>query len=492
MSESSSTSSLKRRSSFFYGSDDDEECSYSILNADKAGDNGKTRRSSSRPDLRLYLASSDDDDDFSINGKRGIQHPNESNSLFWKACLCLFALHYVYLVVASFDRDAMSASIPTKIGIEGPPSPSFDSSQRTTSDIDDSQSGENGRTTEEVAKETKKYQKKIDNIPVFYNLYLDPKADQNETIRVQNLVNDQLSYLIPDIHYPVYVHSIGKELPIPNTELLQHHTEAAETVTLHSMWQYCREHKEKKVVYLHSKGSYHHNPQNEALRMFLTRSVLSRQCAYKDEHKASSDEGSSSSAFACDVCTNRFSPFPHPHTSGNMFLADCEYVSQLIDPLEFEGRMHDIPRIKEWKEVPIQARVHRSCVGIGRFACEHWIHSAPFVRPCDLFKSSSFIFGYDGIPNATVVDTIDLEGEDSAFELQAAPRFQYRTYTTDRTVDYWTGLEYRLQEYQTLYNATPAWPSLSSSSSSSSSAWWGWKMDSWVDEAFTSPGTKAK
>lgn len=32
------------------------------------------------------------------------------------------------------------------------------------------------------------------------------------------------------------------------------------------------------------------------------------------------------------ICSSRMSPLPHPHTSGNMWLAKCDYISQLIDP----------------------------------------------------------------------------------------------------------------------------------------------------------------
>jgi hypothetical protein len=323
---------------------------------------------------------------------------------------------------------------------------------------------------------------KIDNITVFYNLFVNPNADHSETMRVQDIVKEQMSYLIPDIHYPVYVHSIGKELPIPNTELLAHHATGGESVTLHSMWQYCQKHKGKKVVYMHSKGSFHSHERNELLRRFLTRSALSRQCAHKDEI----------GSLSCNVCSGRFSPFPHPHCSGNMFLADCDYVAKLINPLDFENRMNDIPRVKEFLALPPEKQMDSSFMGIGRYSYEHWIHSAPFVKPCDLYKPSTFVWGYDGVPNASEVDTIDLHGEDSEFELQPAPRFPFWVYELIyKGLRHWTGFEHRFEEYQSLYNETPPGPSIGSPPSTAT--WWGWRMEEWVNEAiFKSPAGNAR
>ena len=57
--------------------------------------------------------------------------------------------------------------------------------------------------------------------------------------------------------------------------------------------------------------------------------ALSKECAMMPED-------------TCNVCSSRFSPVPHPHTSGNMWLARCDYIKKLIDPLIFEAAMNSL------------------------------------------------------------------------------------------------------------------------------------------------------
>jgi hypothetical protein len=136
-------------------------------------------------------------------------------------------------------------------------------------------------------------------VPVFYNLYT---AEASDSERVTNLVLDQLSMLQPE--HKVFVRSIGYPLDIPNTTLLAHRQEGDETDTLHELWTYCTIQPKSKVVYLHSKGSFHSKPENELLRSFLTTGALSRECLELPK--------------SCNICSSRMSPIPHPHTPGNL------------------------------------------------------------------------------------------------------------------------------------------------------------------------------
>ena len=85
---------------------------------------------------------------------------------------------------------------------------------------------------------------------------------------------------------------------------------------------------ETKIIYLRSKGSYNDTPEYKKLRSFLTKGALSKECAGSDDDNDLPDK--------CNVCSSRMPPLPHPHTPGNMWLARCDYVSKLIDPLAYD------------------------------------------------------------------------------------------------------------------------------------------------------------
>jgi hypothetical protein len=271
--------------------------------------------------------------------------------------------------------------------------------------------------------------KPIDNISVFYNLFA---ANQSEHDRVFNLAMDQLSNL-QTYHKPVYVQSIGHPIPIPNTQILQHHTNASEIVTLQALWQYCQTHPYDKVVYLHSKGSYHPSDENDIMRRLLTKGALSKDCATTTPN-------------ICNVCSYRFSPFPHPHTPGNMWLSHCSYVKNLIEPTAFINDM-DVLQTK----LVTKPDTHGSCVGRGRWAAEHWVHSHPSVKPCDLYNNHEFAWGYDGLEEYT----------DGDFALSMAPRYHLDDWPLG--CDF-SDLAHRLKEYRMLYNMTPG------------EDWWGWNF----------------
>jgi hypothetical protein len=187
-------------------------------------------------------------------------------------------------------------------------------------------------------------EKHIIDIPFFYNVYL---ANQDDHDRVQNRIMDQLSHL-KYYHRPVYVHTIGH----PLSTLLQHHEKAFEKVTLNSLWEYCQSHPCAQVVYLHSKGSYHPSDVNDRMRQMLTIAALSDECANNTDNVVS------------NLCGYRISPFPHPHVPGNMWLAHCSYVNNLLEPIVFVKSMNQVYDV-------LNLDVKKHCVGSGRYAAEH-------------------------------------------------------------------------------------------------------------------------
>ncbi|MGK3736736.1 MAG: hypothetical protein ACI8RD_013068 [Bacillariaceae sp.] len=280
----------------------------------------------------------------------------------------------------------------------------------------------------------KEKMKSWDNIPIFYNLFVN---NQQDAPRVRQIVNEQFNKLLP-VHNPIYINSIGTPMDLNDTGaiLLGHYETAAEHVTLKALYDYCRnpEHVHKKVVYMHSKGSFTATQQNGKLRRFLTSGVLSEECATMPD--------------TCNMCSSRFSPVPHPHTSGNMWLARCDYIKKLIDPEKFENAMDSL----EYEG----GHAFLACDGRGRYSAEHWVHSHPSVKPCDLFTDPKFTWNYDGIP---VVREFK-----SHLKLEHAPRFDLKTYLKTNIRDCagrGASVKFRIDEYKGLYNETPT------------SDWWG-------------------
>jgi len=117
---------------------------------------------------------------------------------------------------------------------------------------------------------------KQQQISVFYNVFTD---SVNDIPTVKKMVEEQLSNLRP--YHKVFVRSIGVPLKIENTTLLQHDEKGWEPETLRLLWQHCKNHTNDKVVYIHSKGSFHPNNDNDLLRRFLAQGafLVSEECS---------------------------------------------------------------------------------------------------------------------------------------------------------------------------------------------------------------------
>ncbi len=186
--------------------------------------------------------------------------------------------------------------------------------------------------------------------------------------------------------------SIGfSSVDIENATLIQHDDKGEEIETLGLLWDHCRNNLDDKVVYIHNKGSFHPSEKNDLMRRFMTRGALSEDC--------------SNMPTTCNISSSRMSPFPHAHVSGNMWVARCDYVQKLINPLNF----------KEAMRTKVNSKVS-CCDGSGRNAAEHWVHSRPSVRPCDL-STSNYTWNYYGIPLG-----------DFGMLLEPAPRFELTVY----------------------------------------------------------------
>ena len=138
------------------------------------------------------------------------------------------------------------------------------------------------------------------------------------------------------------------------------------------------------------------------------------------------------------------SPLPHPHTPGNKWVGKCDYITKLIDPFA----------LKESK-LPINFDYDNPCKGFGRYLFEHWIHSRPYVQPCDLYNEKLFKFGYSDIPNGNFTK-----------KLHMVPRFDFDDYNLQSCRrSHEEHLADRKWNYEAIYNITEL-----------DESWWGWKF----------------
>jgi hypothetical protein len=235
--------------------------------------------------------------------------------------------------------------------------------------------------------------KPLDNskVAVFYNLYAAPK-DPAGLKRARRIAREQFaalgdSSLTRDGPVSVYINMIGQPINVTtecqnnNLDCTVMHAYAPghyEDVTLTEMHNFCRQYPTHKVIYLHSKGSYHpvETPilSQSAWRQNMVQAVVHDDCL---------------SATECDVCGLVALPFPALHFSGNFFTAQCEYISKLLPPTEFRIAMRGINARGFLKRLSFQivaaimddAPYHYA---VGRWASEHWLGSHPDVRACDM------------------------------------------------------------------------------------------------------------
>ena len=204
-----------------------------------------------------------------------------------------------------------------------------------------------------------------------------------------------------------HVERICRELNMRCRRLGSHKT-GHEERTLTPLHAFCTKNPEESVAYLHDKGSFRNvfatqvRARQKRLRQALLRGLGSDGCV------AAITKGD-----ACDVCSTHFTALPHQHAKGNMWLAKCSYVATLLAPPQFQKSMDTY-----WGRLGfmISGPPHMQgtpWVGTGRYAMEHWVHSHPSVRPCDVSEK----------PLETLHDMIQLSsgGWDSSVAT-AAPR----------------------------------------------------------------------
>jgi hypothetical protein len=165
---------------------------------------------------------------------------------------------------------------------------------------------------------------------------------------------------------------------------LQHLDQGFEKHTLQALYQHCANSSNSnveadRVIYVHSKGSYHSSKAQNRWRRHMTDAVASRDCI-EHAHKQN-----------CDLCGLLFVARPSHHFTGNMFNAKCSAIQKLLPPMEFEAKMETVAsQARKWVQDGIlEAKLFRLdepwTSGTKRYAMEHWHGSHPSIQKiCDV------------------------------------------------------------------------------------------------------------
>ena len=240
---------------------------------------------------------------------------------------------------------------------------------------------------------------------IFYNLYIPPEGEAGIANAI-NVIEDQIGQIADEMKKlnatksgVVFYNLIGNEEaftqeqmsnlcrrshPNLDCQMLQYYSEAGEAVTLQDVHDFCHADRAMhddslRVVYLHSKGSYHSQKENHIWRRIMTSASLHPQCLRPPDD-------------SCDVCGAQFYIKYAIMFPGNMWTAKCSYIRKLVPPND-GGRYERLKResikkflfLRMWGV--LDATLDTDNVehfGLGRYAWEHWIASRPSIKPCEI------------------------------------------------------------------------------------------------------------
>jgi hypothetical protein len=256
-------------------------------------------------------------------------------------------------------------------------------------------------------------------IAVFYNVFVPLDGQQ----RARNIMQEQLAFinnssLTRNGPVSVYYNTIGAYLDDFNTTTIcestkqlqcthLHHYNVGtyEDVTLGRMHEFCAAHAQYKVVYVHSKGSFHgietKTLSQSAWRQHMMAAVVHEDCL----RNRSADT-------YCDVCGLLALPLPSVHFPGNFFTAECSYVNKLLHPTVFQQRLQQVVEqaMRKRLDQVFVSNVLKEAnyyYGLDRFASEHWIASHPSVRACDMSKRPDLFYWRRAHPPKNVREELE-------------------------------------------------------------------------------------
>mmetsp|Transcript_98500 Transcript_98500/g.256661 ORF Transcript_98500/g.256661 Transcript_98500/m.256661 type:complete len:419 (+) Transcript_98500:115-1371(+) len=226
-----------------------------------------------------------------------------------------------------------------------------------------------------------------DSLTVFYHIF-QSDASGGEVLSA-SIVREQLSVATSSTGFGavqrfnfIFVgpdHSaVPALLNCSTCQQLEHRAAGDEVITLQHVHDHCVQNPTGRVLYMHSKGSFHNTPENVVFRRFITKGAWSDACQTMPQ--------------SCSACASRFSPLPHQHYPGNIWVARCEYVSRLIPPVKMVAAMEQVATTAgaaQWNDMLNRPDM----VGRGRFSMEHWLSSHPSFAPCEVYDRTDYLWG---------------------------------------------------------------------------------------------------
>jgi hypothetical protein len=226
-----------------------------------------------------------------------------------------------------------------------------------------------------------------DTLTAFYHVF-QADASGGETLSA-SIVREQLSVAMSSVAFGaiqklnfVFVGPDNSGIPaLLNCSVcqqLEHRANGDEALTLQHVFDHCKQNPAGRVLYMHSKGSFHNTPENVVFRRFITKGAWSDACQTMPQ--------------ACSACASRFSPLPHHHFPGNIWVARCDYVSRLIPPVQMEAAMERVASqvtAAQWSDFLKRPDM----IGRGRFSSEHWLSSHPSLVPCEVYPRADYTWG---------------------------------------------------------------------------------------------------
>jgi hypothetical protein len=285
---------------------------------------------------------------------------------------------------------------------------------------------------------------------IFYNAFVNPKSPDFSRI----IIDDQIQQVYNSsqrnttLYYNILGYPVNESICPPDMDCRKQRyiPEGDEVETLQDLYQYCLQHINDTVIYLHDKGSFSPTMRNNYVRRLGTLSATSEACG-RDKM----------SELNCNICIMKLQYLPNPHTQGNHWAAHCSYVSTLIPPKDYEIKRRTMFKdLKQSTELlskmdcfytlldgillsrPYMGNFSKA-LALGRYAMEAWILSGPLSSPCHTMPGA--ILSY----HPKTWRPVDLHPGVGTAPLQ---------YVAE-TATLWFRFYGRLYEYQTLYNQVP-------------------------------------